>query len=546
MSLIRVLVVPLLLLALVSAPLLFATALALQAAWDAQAWRALFDAPRVAAALGASLWTGLLSTALSLALAAWLLSHLFPSRAWNRALRRLPALLALPHAAFAIGLAFLVAPSGWLLRAVSPWATGLDAPPPWATTQDRWGLGLIAVLVAKEVPFLLWAAAAQLRRADVAERLARELDAARCMGYTPQRAWWCLVWPQLAGHLRWPVLAVLAYGLTVVDVALIIGPASPPTLAVLAWGWLLDADPAVNAQGAAAAWLLAGALAACALLAGQAQRLWPRRFADGRRGSLAGAVMREPGLQGLRALIALYLAVLIALAASSVAGAWPFPDFWPQRWTLQAWQSVAASAPTLGDTLTLALASAGAAMLWSVAWMESTPAHWDDAARRVSYGSLVLPALVWVPGLHALALALGWDAQWRGVWLAHSLAALPYVLLTLAPAYRGFDNRLRQASRSMGKGRVTFLLRIKWPLLRAPLATALAVAFAVSVAQYLPTLFVGAGRYATVTTEAVTLAAGGQRSRVAAYAWLQWVLPMAGFGLAAWAGRARRFRNRAP
>jgi putative thiamine transport system permease protein len=68
-----------------------------------------------------------------------------------------------------------------------------------------------------------------------------------------------------------------------------------------------------------------------------------------------------------------------------------------------------------------------------------------------------------------------------------------------------------------------------------------AVGFAVSVAQYLPTLYVGAGRWNTVTTEAVTLAAGAQRSLTSAYAWLQFVLPVLGFALAAWVGRPRRF-----
>ena len=78
-------------------------------------------------------------------------------------------------------------------------------------------------------------------------------------------------------------------------------------------------------------------------------------------------------------------------------------------------------------------------------------------------------------------------------------------------------------------------------LLRAALASALAVGFAVSVAQYLPTLFIGAGRFNTVTTEAVTLASGAQRSLTSAYAWLQWLLPVIGFMLATWAGRPRRF-----
>jgi putative thiamine transport system permease protein len=81
-----------------------------------------------------------------------------------------------------------------------------------------------------------------------------------------------------------------------------------------------------------------------------------------------------------------------------------------------------------------------------------------------------------------------------------------------------------------------FLWRVKWPLLRAALAFGFATGFAVSVAQYLPTLFVGAGRVGTVTTEAVTLAAGAQRALTAAYAWLQWVLPVLVFALAAFVG----------
>ena len=62
------------------------------------------------------------------------------------------------------------------------------------------------------------------------------------------------------------------------------------------------------------------------------------------------------------------------------------------------------------------------------------------------------------------------------------------------------------------------------------------------MAQYLPTLYVGAGRYASVTTEAVTLAAGAQRSLTSAYAGLQFLLPVMAFALAAWVGRPRRFK----
>jgi putative thiamine transport system permease protein len=69
-------------------------------------------------------------------------------------------------------------------------------------------------------------------------------------------------------------------------------------------------------------------------------------------------------------------------------------------------------------------------------------------------------------------------------------------------------------------------------LLLTPVLTAAAVGFAVSVGQYLPTILLGAGRVVTVTTEAVSLASGGDRRLTAIYALLQLLLPALGFMLA--------------
>jgi putative thiamine transport system permease protein len=535
--------VALVLLATLAVPLLWTAWAALRGAFDLTAWRDLWADPQTWRAVRLTLVTGLLASSIAMALAAWLLSQHFPGRHWTRLVRALGPLLAVPHAAFAIGLAFLIAPSGWLLRALSPWATGLEAPPPWPTTQDPWGFGLVLVLVAKEVPFLLWAAATHLQRADVAQTWMRELQVARSMGYSPHTAWWRVLWPQLWPRLRWPMLAVLAYNLTVVDMALVIGPTSPPTLAVLAWQWLLDADVARNAQGTAAAWLLAALVASVALMLWPVPRLghWRSRWTTGARGAL------PPGHLGVGrfawgGVLGLYLAVMLALAVGSVSGFWPFPALLPQTWTWRAWTSVWHSLDTVGTTLTLASASALTALAWSVAWLELAPPHWLDPMRRVIYLPLILPPVLWVVGVHGLTLTWGLDATWTGVWLAHTLAALPYVLIALSPAYTGFDPRFRKVCATLGQGRWAFLWRVKWPLLRAALTAAFAIGFAVSVAQYLPTLFVGAGRLGSVTTEAVTLAAGAQRSLTAAYAWLQWLLPVSVFGLAAWLGQARRFQ----
>lgn len=530
------------LLALVAVPLLWSLWGAVLAGFNSAAWAHLRRDTQAPSALAMSLWTGVASSTLAVATAAWVLSRSVGQPIWPRMVRWLGPMLAVPHAAFAIGLVFLVAPSGWLLRALSPWATGFAAPPPWVTTQDPWGLGLIAVLAFKEVPFLLWTAMAHLQRPDVAQRLQRELQLAHTLGYSAASAWWRVGWPQLWPRLATPMLAVLAYSLSVVDVALVIGPTSPPTLAVLTWQWLADANPATNAKGAAAAWLLGAALCLCAIAAWLATRLpvWRARWVRGAPRATALSATAPTGLV-LWLMAGVYGAVLLALLVGSVFGYWPFPALLPHSWTLDAWQSVWGSSRTLLTTVWLGLASALAALVWVVAWLEFAPPRWNTPLRALLMVPLVLPAVLWVVGLHRLALDWGVDAHGLGVWLAHTLAALPYVWMALAGAYTGFDVRLHQIAASLGHGRWVFLTRIKWPLLKAALGASFAVGFAVSVAQYLPTLYVGAGRFATVTTEAVNLAAGAQRSLTAAYAWLQWLLPVVVFGLATQWGRARRF-----
>lgn len=539
------------LLCLVFVPLTWSLGHAVLAGVDGAAWLALRQDNQTLRSLGMSLWTGLASTALATAATAVLLSLSTRPPQQQRLTHKLAFMLAVPHAAFAMGLVLLIAPSGWFLRALSPWATGLDAPPPWPTTQDPWGLGLIAVLALKESPFLLWAALTQLQRPEVGQRLSRELQLATTLGYSPQAAWWRVVWPQLLARMGAPLLAVLAYGLTVVDVAQVIGPTSPPTLAVLSWQWLQDASPLQNAQGAAAAWTLAGTVVICAAIALALFNapLWRHLRTRGAPVQVPGPggwVSRATAFAGREAATALgafYLAVLAALLAGSFTGTWPFPDLLPTRWNAASWRTVGDSLSTVWSTLGLGLASATCALLWVIAWLEMAPAQWQQRMQSLAYAPLVLPGLLWAIGLHRLALHWGLDATASGVWLAHTLACLPYVLLSTVGAYDGFDRRYAQLAASMGHTRWHFLLRVKWPLLRAPLAWGFAVGFAVSVAQYLPTLYVGAGRFSTVTTEAVTLASGGQRSLMAAFAWLQWLLPVTLFGAAAWFGRQRRFTS---
>ena len=76
-----------------------------------------------------------------------------------------------------------------------------------------------------------------------------------------------------------------------------------------------------------------------------------------------------------------------------------------------------------------------------------------------------------------------------------------------------------------------------------PIMTSLAVGFAVSAALYLPTIFAGGGRIATLTTEAVTLASGAGRQNLGAATALQMALPLIIFLCADTVSRRRLFRR---
>lgn len=525
-------------------PLAAALALGLASAGDAEAWSQLFSDSQFTPALALSLWVGATSTLASIGLCLLLVTALHGTPFWQRLQAALGAALALPHAAFAVGLALLLMPSGLLARLLAL-ATGWTAPPDIATVQDRFGLALVAGLVLKEVPFLLWNVAALLQRAGQGAELTRQLHSAAAMGYAPATVWWRVLWPQLLPRLALPMLAVWAYGLTVVDMALVLGPTRPPTLAVLAWQWLNDADELMNRQGAAAALVLTLAMLLGALLTAAALRL--ARPLLQRARARGDRPQRSAVAVAARAAVAVftstYVGVLVMLAFVSVAGVWAFPQLWPQSFSASAWAGVARSGDTLWLTAALALCSAATGVVLAVAWMECAPPAWDRRAAPLVFAPMLVPGVLFVVGLYRLALWLGIDGHFSGLWLAHSLFTAPYVLVALAPAYRGFDARFEQTAHALGRGHAAFLWRVKWPMLLLPLAAAFGVGFAVSVAQYLPTQFVGAGRFATVTTEALTLASGGQRTLTAAFGLLQALLPALVFALAWALGRwqAQRF-----
>ncbi len=515
------------------------------------AWVALLAQLELPGAVMLTVWTGLAGTGLSLALALGFVATSHHRPLFRRLTGWLAPVLSLPHAALAIGLAFMIAPSGWIARLLSPWATGWGVPPDLWTDRDPLGLGLILGLVLKETPYLLLAILAALSHLDPA----RDLAAARTLGYTPAKAWLKVVGPRLYPLLRLPLYAVLAYALSVVDMALILAPATPPPLSVLILRWFHDPDLALRLQAAAASCLQLG-LVGAAILGWAAMETIVTRLArpwltDGKRGRAGAAARRF--LAALQvATLGLSAASIAALALWSVAGRWRFPDDLPAVLSMNAWaaQGRRLAEPAIA-TLALGLLATAIALALTIACLENEQRRGIRLGSRgliLLYLPLLAPQIAFLPGAQIVMIAAGIDGGALAVLWCHLLYVLPYVFLSLGDAYRRLDMRHVDAASSLGAGPWTILWRVKLPLLLGPLLAAGAVGFAVSVALYVPTVFAGGGRISTLAIEAVNAMAGADRRAIGVAASLQAFLPLVAYALAILVPAAigRRRVGRAP
>ena len=509
-------------------------------------WRELFDYPGFGAALGLTLGVGFGASVISFLLAVGFCAMMVETRFVRRLQGVLPPLLATPHVAIAIGFAFLVAPSGLLVRMVSPWATGWDRPPAISTVNDVYGISLIAGLVLKETAYLVLMILAASGQASVKAML----QAARSLGYASTRAWVSVVLPQIYPQIRLPIYAVLAFSLSNVEVALILGPGNPPPLAVVAMRWFSSYDLAFFYPAAAAATLqfmiVVAGIGLWWAMERVVARLHRRLSARGARTGPGDLVARAAGMLASGTFI-LALSTIVIVGVWSITHIWRYPSTIPSAWSLATWGRYGADALSIaGTTTVIAVAAVVIALILVLACLENEQRRGLRVGSRalwVLYVPLLIPQIAFLFGAQMLLVRLSLDATLFAVIWAHLLFVLPYVFLSLADPYRVLDKRYARISAALGASSMRTFFAVKLPMLARPIATACAIGFAVSVALYLPTLFAGAGRIVTLTTEAVTLASGGDRRVIGVFAFIQAILPLVVYA-AALALPAFMFRNR--
>ncbi|RUO77010.1 ABC transporter permease subunit [Idiomarina seosinensis] len=432
---------------------------------------------------------------------------------------RLTAILSLPHVAFAVGLMFLLSPSGYLVRIIEAVTGWLPSPPVGWPLPEKSMVTLTLVLVAKEVPFLLLMIAAQLRQLPYQ----RWLLQAQSLGWSRSRSWWLIVVPALLPRLKFPLAAIAIYTVSVVDIPLLVGPNTPGVLAMVIFEQQYQFNQAgsimvgVGLLIAAGVLLLAFNAASIRMFLRFSQRQRRVKTKSPRFGWTAGISVRS-------VLVVVSWLVLALLLLHSIAGGWFYPDLVPNNWQWQRWvKEWPYIQPLLWTSFWLAVVSALLGLIAAVAVLEWQRQRQQRQLKVWPLLMLLIPQLVLVLGWQQ---SFGQGSQGPALVWSHTVFCFPYAYLVLHGAWVNYDERWLYQAQSLGYSYWQSWWRILLPMLKAPLLMAFAVAFSVSIAQYLPTQWLAGGTLPTLTTETVSIAAGGDWRLASVYALMQAALPM--------------------
>lgn len=527
-------------------------------AFSTQVFATLFDLPDIWQMMWLSLFTGVGSTLLAVIAAFCILATFYQSSLLGKIQGVLSPFLVFPHAAAAISLLFVVSPSGIFAATTTrlnayfshafttPFVNeisemALPAANDGTLLYDSLGLSILIALSLKELPFILLMTLSVMSQPLVKKKLTGYVKVGTALGYSPTASFFKLVLPTIFSQIKLPLLAVLVFAISNVEIPLILGPNNPSTLAVAIMHWFNHIDLSMRLLASSAAVVQVAVSAVAVVLFLGIERLVAytgKRSLSGGNRYFADTALRACGFTVMAVYIILICAVVYTVVVYSFAKQWHFPLLLPEGLTLLHWSTATSALTTpLINTLLLGALVSTTSLVLVLFTLESEQLKPARAVASNAFSvSLFLPLLV--PGV-AFLYGLVWfqqlvfqNAVWFHTYVAHMVYVVPYVFLSMAVAYRKFDNRYAMVAQSLGKTPWQVFYHVKLPSLFSAIMVAWALGLAISFSQYLPTLLASGGTLPTVTTEAVASVSGSSTRLTAVYVIIQAVMPLIGFMIA--------------
>ncbi len=171
-------------------------------------------------------------------------------------------------------------------------------------------------------------------------------------------------------------------------------------------------------------------------------------------------------------------------------------EFPPREWTLDLYRQFFAD-PSWWGSLVRSLQIAVLVTLVTIilgvpaaSVLQRTSLPGKSILSGLSMGPLLVPVVVLALGLYLQLSPAGFANKTWSVVLAHSMLALPFVMVSVGAALRHLDPAYEQVALIMGAGKIRIFFRIVLPQLRSGIAAGALFAFLISLDEVIVAYFI--------------------------------------------------------
>ncbi len=205
------------------------------------------------------------------------------------------------------------------------------------------------------------------------------------------------------------------------------------------------------------------------------------------------------------ALVLIFLVVPTLLVIPMSFSSSQYLEFPPREWSLRWYRSYFDSASWMQATATSLKAGVLTAL---VATPLGTLAAYGLLVSRVRHAAtlmalllapMVVPVILVGIGVFYAYVKLKLVNTLLGLVLAHSMLAIPVVMMVVSSALKTFDLNQERVARSLGATRAQAFLRVTLPQIRFSVLTGAVLAFLTSFDEIIVSLFISGGENSTLT-----------------------------------------------
>ncbi|WP_027907261.1 ABC transporter permease [Pseudomonas taiwanensis] len=167
--------------------------------------------------------------------------------------------------------------------------------------------------------------------------------------------------------------------------------------------------------------------------------------------------------------------------------------FTDAAWSGSLWTSI-----KIGSVVAVLATAIGAMAALGIHRMQSRA---GAVIRLMLLTPIIIPGVVLAVGIYAVCLQTHMVGTYSGFILAHTLLAIPFVIIAVGASLAMFDNRLETAAASLGASKLSTFFSVTVPLIMPGLVSGAIFAFVTSFDEVVVSLFIASPQIKTLPVQ---------------------------------------------